>query len=275
MIRTSCDGIGRDSIRTNPPSASCLRGRALKAVGLRSLHCGGAQRLADLASVTRPPSPRVPYIAAGRSAWRTWASVTTPCSTPSPSTATIAPRRPRPSEPSSDSSGACTPMRTGRSGSSTSTTGQRGPSRGDLLVDPRFAHDPEEVLGRIDHGEPGPAVAQEELLLCVEQRQPGGDGDGLAIHDVGHGDALDALPERTLHHGLAGGLVEEEGQHHPDQPERGAAAPARGARTRPAPARSPGRRGRCSAWHGCDRRCATRSRRGRAVPRRAERPGPG
>ncbi len=150
----------------------------------------------------------------GRSAWRTWASVTTPCSTPSSSTATIAPRRPRPSEPSSDSSGAPTPIRTGRSGSSTSTTGSAGRPAADLLVDPRFAHDAEEVLGGVDDGEPGPAVAQEELLLRVEQRHPRGDGDGLAIHDVGDGDALDALPERALHDRLPGRLVEQEREQH-------------------------------------------------------------
>src|SRR5665811_2547756 len=55
IIRTSCDGIGRDSI-------------------------------------TRRYDP-----AAGFSAWRIWATVTTPRRMPSASTATIPPSRPRPS----------------------------------------------------------------------------------------------------------------------------------------------------------------------------------
>jgi hypothetical protein len=111
--------------------------------------------------------------------------VTTPRRTPSLSTATIAPRRPRPSAPSSDSSGASSPIRTGRSSSSTSTRRQRGAPAEISLLDALLAHDAEEVARGVDDGEPRPAVAQEELLLGVEQRRVGGDRDGLAVHDVG------------------------------------------------------------------------------------------
>ena len=83
------------------------------------------------------------------------------------STATIAPSRPRPSEPSSDSSGAL--RRSGPAfSSSTSADGQRraGPPRS-----PRrhaAGAPPEKVPGGIDNREPGPAVAQEELLLGIQ-----------------------------------------------------------------------------------------------------------
>ena len=62
-----------------------------------------------------------------------------------------------------------------------------------------MAHDAEEVPGGVDDREPGPAVAQEELLLGVEQADLGGDRDGLAVHDVGDRDVLDAPAERALH----------------------------------------------------------------------------
>ena len=64
------------------------------------------------------------------------------------------------------------PMRTGRSSSSTSTTGSAGRPAAISLVDALLAHDAEEVARRVDDREPRPAVAQEELLLGVEQRRP-------------------------------------------------------------------------------------------------------
>ena len=40
-----------------------------------------------------------------------------------------------------------------------------------------------------------PAVAQEELVLGARERRVGRDRDGLGVHDVGDGDAVDALGE--------------------------------------------------------------------------------
>src|ERR1700683_5001746 len=87
--------------------------------------------------------------------------------------------------------------------------GQRGPPCGDLALHALLAHDAEEVAGGVDDGEPRPAIAREELLLGVKQRDARVDGDGLAVHDVADGDALDPPPERALHDRRAGGLVED------------------------------------------------------------------
>ena len=58
-------------------------------------------------------------------------------------------------------------------------------------VDPLLAGDPEEPPGVVDHREPGPAVAQEELVEGVGHGRTRGDRHRLAVHDVGHPHAFD------------------------------------------------------------------------------------
>ena len=97
MISTSCEGTARglSAGRSRPlrrrvyyaPSAPRPRRSAATAGPARSARAAGRR------------APLRPAGWAGRSAWRTWASVTTPCSTPSLSTATIAPSWPIPSAP--------------------------------------------------------------------------------------------------------------------------------------------------------------------------------
>ena len=131
------------------------------------------------------------------------------------------PRRPRPSAPQQRFE-RLPPRRSAPAGpaSSTSADRQRRASGGDLRVDALLAHDAEEVARRVDDREPRPAVAQEELLLGVEQRQLGRDRDGLAVHDVGDRDALDALADRPLRPRPRRRLVEEEREQHREQAER-------------------------------------------------------
>ena len=112
--------------------------------------------------------------------------MTTPRSTPSSSTATIAPRRPRPSERSSDSNGWSSRDADREVLLEHVADRQGGAPGGDLGVHAFGAHDPEEVAGGVHHREPRPAVAQEELLLGVEQPGLGGDRDRLGVHHVGY-----------------------------------------------------------------------------------------
>ena len=122
-----------------------------------------------------------------------------------------------PSDPSSDSSGAWGPIRTGMSASSTSATASAGRPAAISRGDPLLADHPEEVPPGVHDREPGPAVAQEELLLGVQQRRLGGDRHRLAIHDVAHRDVLDPLGELALDDRLGGRLVEEERQQQRQQ----------------------------------------------------------
>src|SRR5258708_16955601 len=75
---------------------------------------------------------------------------------------------------------------------------------GDLRLDALLAHHAEEVARRVDDHEPRPVVAQDELLLGVQQRHVGWRRDGLAIHDVGDADVVDTTPQRALDDGDGG-----------------------------------------------------------------------
>ena len=134
----------------------------------------------------------------------TCSTVTTPRSRPSASTAISAPRRRSGSEPSSASSGASAATRRPRGGELAHRGGP--PSRSADVLDRGAVREPDEAAVVLDHGEPVPAlVAEEELVVRLRGRQPGGDRHRLGVHDVGDRDALELLGERGLRQRAARG----------------------------------------------------------------------
>ena len=85
-----------------------------------------------------------------------------------------------------------------------------------------------EVPVVLDDREPRPAlVAQEVLVVGPLDRQAGGDGDGLGIHDVAGGDAVQAVGEAALGDRGARRAAEHPAQDDPPQAAALVALPPR------------------------------------------------
>ena len=75
-------------------------------------------------------------------------------------------------------------------------------------------------MGRVDHREPGPAVAEEVLVQRLLDRQLVGDRHRFAVHDVGDLQLADPAGDRRLGGRRPGGAVDDEAdQGEPDAAE--------------------------------------------------------
>ena len=185
--------------------------------------------------------------------------MTTPRSTPSPSTAMIAPEARQALLAEQVLERLVEPARAGRSTPSsraiTDADRARGALRGRHALHRLPRHDPHEPAARVDHREPGPPVAQEELLLGIRERRVLRDRHRLRIHHVGHADVLDPPGEVRLRLRRAGGAGEEPADEGEPDAADGVTATGTAPRRRPPSAtRRPARAGPRSAWPGCGRR---------------------
>ena len=98
------------------------------------------------------------------------------------------------------------------SGSSTSATVSAGLPVLDGAVDRLLVQEPEEAAEVVDDREPRPAVAQEELVLGLQDGGVARHRDRLGVHDVGDGHALQALGEAARDDRAGRGLAEEPAQ---------------------------------------------------------------
>ena len=106
--------------------------------------------------------------------------MTTPRSTPSPSTAISAPSRPSDSEERSSVSGrsSSTRQRAGLVGVEHRADGQPALAAVERRLHPLLAGDADEVAVLVDDREPGPPVAQEELVERLADRRGAGIATG-------------------------------------------------------------------------------------------------
>src|SRR3954468_5990866 len=95
--------------------------------------------------------------------------------------------------------------------------GRRGAAVVHRAVDRLAPQDAHEAPEAVDDREPREPVAQEEVVVGVEDAEPVRDRDRLGVHDVGDRHAVEALGEAAGDDLAAGGLGEEPAEH--DEPD--------------------------------------------------------